>query len=77
VSLRPGGLLEQPNEACRRLAVEAGATLSWRRAVGPDGRRIGRDDLGASDLSPQRRAYSGFTAERSEREVGERLETAN
>ena len=76
-SVRPGSLLEPPNEACRRLAVEAGATLSWRRAVGTDGRRIGRDDLGASDLSPERRAHSGFTAERTEREVGERLETAN
>ena len=77
VSMRPGGLLEQPNEACRRLAVGAGATLSWRRAVGTDGRRIGRDELGASDLSPERRAHSEFTAGRTGREGGERLETAN
>ncbi len=75
-SVQSGGLLEPPNEACRRLAVGAGATLSWRRAVGSDGRRIGRDDFGASDLSPERRAHSEFTAERTEREVGERLETA-
>jgi hypothetical protein len=33
-----------------RLAVGAGATLSWRRDVGTDGRVIGLDDFGAADL---------------------------
>ena len=71
--MQSGGLLEPPNEACRRLAVGAGATLSWRRAVGSEDRRIGCGDFGVPDRSQGRCAHSGLTAER---EVGERLETA-
>lgn len=61
----------------RRLAVEAGATLSWWRYVGTEGRVIGLDDFGVSGQGPERLGQCGFTAERVGREVGERLETAN
>ena len=77
VRVLPAGVFARLNEACRRLAVEAGATLSWRRTVDADWRVIGRNDFGASDRSPERRAHSGFTAGRTGREGGERLETAN
>ncbi len=65
-----------PRAVRRRVAVEAGATLSWWRYVGTDGRVIGLDQFGASGKGPELFAHFGFTAERIEREVGELLDTS-
>ena len=66
-----------PRAVRRRVAVEAGATLSWWRYVGIDGRVIGLDEFGASGKGAELFAHFGFTAERIQREVGELLDTAN
>ncbi len=65
-----------PRAVRRRVAVEAGATLSWWRYVGIDGRVIGLDEFGASGKGAELFAHFGFTAERIQREVGELLDTA-
>ncbi len=66
-----------PRAVRRRVAVEAGATLSWWRYVGIDGRVIGLDEFGASGKGAELFAHFGFTAERIQREVGELLDTAH
>ena len=63
-----------PRTVRRRLAVEAGATLSWWRYVGIEGRVIGVDRFGASGKGAAVLAQYGFTAEHVKREVGELLE---
>jgi transketolase len=65
-----------PPEVRRRLAVEAGATLSWWRYVGSEGRVIGIDRFGASGKGAELLAHFGLTAERIGREVGELLKSA-
>ena len=65
-----------PRAVRRRLAVEAGATLSWWRYVGNQGRVIGIDRFGASGKGAELLAHFGFTAERLNREVGELLKSA-
>ena len=52
-----------PRAVRRRLAVEAGATLSWWRYVGIEGRVIGIDHFGASGKGAEVLAHFGFTAE--------------
>ncbi|HEV2270248.1 MAG TPA: transketolase [Steroidobacteraceae bacterium] len=60
----------------RRLAVEAGATLSWWRYVGIEGRVIGIDRFGASGKGAEVLAHFGFTAEHVHREVAALLGSA-
>lgn len=62
-----------PRAVRARVAVEAGATLSWWKYVGMDGRVIGLDHFGASGKGPQVMAHFGFTAEHVQREIGEVL----
>ena len=64
-----------PRAVRRRLAVEAGATLSWWRYVGSEGRVLGIDRFGASGKGSEVLAHFGFTAEHINREVAELLET--
>ncbi|MGC8517144.1 MAG: hypothetical protein ACP5P4_01285 [Steroidobacteraceae bacterium] len=79
-------VFEFREDACRReppctmrwrLAVGAGATLSWRGDGGTDGRVSGLDDFGVAEQSPRRLALRGLTAGRLERQIGERLDTAH
>ena len=65
-----------PRAVRRRVAVEAGATLSWWRYAGSDGRVLGLDEFGASGKGPELFAHFGFTAERIQREVAQLLEAA-
>jgi transketolase len=55
------------------VAVEAGATLSWWRYVGLEGRVIGIDRFGASGKGAQVLAHFGFTAENVGRQISELL----
>jgi len=64
-----------PRAVRRRLAVEAGATLSWWRYVGSEGRVIGIDRFGASGKGGEVLAHFGFTADHITRELAELLET--
>jgi transketolase len=57
-----------------RLAVEAGATLSWWRYVGMDGRVIGLDRFGASGKFADVYPHFGFTVDNISREVRALLE---
>ena len=66
-----------PRAVRRRVAVEAGATLSWWRYVGIDGRVIGLDEFGASGKGAELFAHFGFTVERIQREVAVLLDMAN
>ena len=66
-----------PRAVRRRLAVEAGATLSWWRYVGNDGRVIGIDRFGASGKGAELLAHFGFTAERVAHEAAELLKSPN
>ena len=65
-----------PRAVGARLAIEAGATLSWWRYVGGEGRVIGLDRFGASGKGPEVMAHFGFTVERIQREIGELLDRA-
>jgi transketolase len=65
-----------PRAVRRRLAVEAGATLSWWRYVGNEGRVIGIDHFGASGKGAAVLARFGFTVEHVNQEVGELLKSA-
>ena len=58
-----------------RLAVEAGATLSWWRYVGMDGRVIGLDRFGASGKFADVYPHFGFSTDNIARQIGELLET--
>ncbi|HEX3844264.1 MAG TPA: transketolase [Steroidobacteraceae bacterium] len=64
-----------PRAVRRRLAVEAGATLSWWRYVGSEGRVIGIDRFGASGKGTELLAHFGFTAEHVRHEVSALLES--
>ena len=64
-----------PRAVRRRLAVEAGATLSWWRYVGMGGRVIGIDRFGASGKGAEVLAHFGLTAEHVAREARELLES--
>ena len=64
-----------PRAVRRRLAVEAGATLSWWRYVGSEGRIIGIDRFGASGKGGEVLAHFGFTADHITRELAELLKT--
>ena len=66
-----------PRAVRHRLAVEAGATLSWWRYVGSEGRVIGIDRFGASGKGAEVLAHFGFTAEQVGRVAGELLNSAN
>jgi transketolase len=63
-----------PRAVHRRLAVEAGATLSWWRYVGAEGRVIGIDRFGASGKGAEVLAHFGFTAERVNQALSELLD---
>lgn len=65
-----------PRAVRRRVAVEAGATLSWWRYVGIEGRVIGIDHFGASGKGAAVLARFGFTVEHVNQEVGELLKSA-
>ncbi|MBP2623671.1 transketolase [Streptococcus oricebi] len=52
-----------PNAIRRRLAVEMGATQSWYKYVGLDGKVLGIDRFGASAPAPKVMAEYGFTVE--------------
>jgi transketolase len=52
-----------PRAVKRRLAVEAGASLSWFGYVGTEGRVLGIDRFGASGKGAAVLAYFGFTAD--------------
>jgi len=47
----------------RRVAVEAGSTMSWYKYVGLDGAVVGLDRFGESASGPAVMKYFGFTAE--------------
>jgi transketolase len=59
----------------RRLAVEAGATLSWWRSAGTEGQVIGIDRFGASGKGAEVLGHFGFTAEHVGHEAGELLKS--
>jgi transketolase len=64
-----------PRAVRSRLAVEAGATLSWWRYVGNEGRVIGIDRFGASGKGAELLAHFGFTVEHIGRAVAELLKS--
>jgi transketolase len=61
-----------PSALKRRVAVEAGATLSWWRYVGAEGRVLGIDGFGASGKAAELFPHFGFTVDNVRREI-ERL----
>ena len=63
-----------PRAVKRRLAVEAGATLSWWRYVGPDGRVLGMDRFGASGKASDLFPHFGFTADNVTHEIEDLLQ---
>jgi transketolase len=56
-----------------RIAVEAGATQSWWRHVGTEGRVIGLDRFGASGRASDLFSHFGFTADNVGREIRDSL----
>ena len=62
-----------PRAVRRRLAVEAGATLSWWPYVGLEGRILGIDRFGASGKGPELMSLFGFTVGRVRQEVEDLL----
>ena len=56
-----------------RLAVEAGATLSWWRYVGLEGRVIGIDRFGASGKFADVYPHFGFTTDNISRQIAEMI----
>jgi transketolase len=52
-----------------RLAIEAGATQSWWRYVGTQGRVLGLDRFGASGKAAEVFSHFGFTVDNVEREI--------
>ena len=64
-----------PPTVRKRLAVEAGATLSWWRYVGLDGQVLGIDRFGASGKFADVYPHFGFTADNIARHVSELLGT--
>ena len=64
-----------PRALRQRLAVEAGATLSWWRYVGLDGRILGLDRFGASGKAADLFPHFGFTVDNVRREIEALLAT--
>jgi transketolase len=64
-----------PDAVRARLAVEAGATLSWWRYVGMDGRVLGIDRFGASGKLAAVYPHFGFTAENVLQQITELLKS--
>ena len=64
-----------PPTVRKRLAVEAGATLSWWRYVGLDGQVLGIDRFGASGKFADVYPHFGFTADNIARHISELLGT--
>ncbi len=62
-----------PRAVQRRLAVEAGARMSWYCYVGAEGRVLGIDRFGASGKGPAVLAHFGFTADNVRRNIEELL----
>ncbi len=62
-----------PRAVKRRLAVEAGARMSWWSYVGLEGRVLGIDRFGASGKGPAVLAHFGFTADNVRRNIEELL----
>ena len=62
-----------PRAVTRRLAVEAGATLSWWQYVGTEGRVLGLDRFGASGKGSDLFPHFGFTVDNVTRELAELL----
>jgi transketolase len=62
-----------PAAVTRRVAVEAGATLSWWKYVGMGGRVIGIDSFGASGKAPDLFRHFGLTPARVQQLVQEIL----
>lgn len=70
-----GGYRESvlPRALQRRIAIEAGATLSWWRYVGPEGRIIGIEGFGASGKGADLFPHFGFTVDNVRREIEDLL----
>jgi transketolase len=66
-----------PRALRRRMAVEAGATLSWWRYVGAEGRVIGIDGFGASGKAADLFPHFGFTVDNVRRAIEALLDTAH
>jgi transketolase len=62
-----------PRAVTRRLAVEAGVSLSWAGYVGPEGRIVGIDRFGASGKGAAVLAHFGFTADHVRQVIEELL----
>ena len=62
-----------PRAVTLRLAVEAGATLSWWRYVGSEGRVLGMDRFGASGKAADLFPHFGFTVDNVVREIEDLL----
>ena len=62
-----------PRAVTLRLAVEAGATLSWWRYVGLEGRVLGMDRFGASGKAADLFPHFGFTVDNVVREIEDLL----
>jgi transketolase len=60
-----------PAAVTRRVAIEAGATLSWWKYVGTSGRVIGIDSFGASGRATDLYRHFGLTQERVQQAVTE------
>jgi transketolase len=66
-----------PRALRHRMAVEAGATLSWWRYVGAEGRVIGIDGFGASGKAADLFPHFGFTVDNVRRAIEALLDTAH
>ncbi len=66
-----------PPSVRARVAIEAGATLSWWKYVGSEGRVIGLDRFGASGKGPEVMAHFGFTAERIRQAISELIDVSD
>jgi len=64
-----------PPAVTRRLAVEAGARMTWWRYVGLQGRVLGLDEFGASGKGPDLFSHFGFTTDNVQREIRALLES--
>ncbi|HWL62402.1 MAG TPA: transketolase [Steroidobacteraceae bacterium] len=62
-----------PAAVTRRVAIEAGATLSWWKYVGTAGRVLGIDGFGASGKAADLYRHFGLTSERVQQAVQEIL----
>jgi len=65
-----------PDAVDRRLAVEAGATLSWWKLVGRQGRVLGMDQFGASGRAADLFSHFGITPDNVTRQLQGLLQDA-